>query len=394
MLNRIPCAPEMLISSSGLATAWRAASRARFSPRGSADAHQRRARVLHDRAHVGEVEVDQAGHRDDVADPRHALAQHVVDDPERVHDRGVLLDDVAQAVVGDRDQRVDLGLELLGGLLRDQLAPAALEAERLGHDADGERALLLGHLRDDGGRAGAGAAAEAGRDEHHVRVRERVRDLVAILLGGPLADRRVAAGAEALRDLVADADLVRRVGLEQRLGVRVAGDELDAHHLGADHPVHGVAAAAADADDADEGEVLGVGTQGHQRSPDVSSVATDDSTARRVGGVPVRAGLANGAAGLGAEYTHGMCVPVHGRRQAGRAAAPVGGARVHRGWVRFGGVRVGQPARKLSRTWRVALSALGSSSAIDCHVPSASRPARTGTVIDGAASSGSTWSAP
>ena len=62
--------------------------------------------------------------------------------------------------------------------------------------------------------------------------------------------------------------------------------------------------------------------------------------------------------------------------------------------VRSGGVRVGQPARKLRRTWRVALSALGSSSAIDCQVPSASRPASTGTVIDGAASSGSTWSAP
>ena len=85
--------------------------------------------------------------------------------------------------------------------------------------------------------------------------------LSAILFGGPLADRRVTAGAEAARDLVADADLVRRVGLEQRLGVRVAGDELDAHHLGPDHPVDRIAAATADADDADEGEVLGVGTQ-------------------------------------------------------------------------------------------------------------------------------------
>ena len=36
--------------------------------------------------------------------------------------RGVLLDDVAEAVVGDRDERVDLRLELLGRLLRDQLA--------------------------------------------------------------------------------------------------------------------------------------------------------------------------------------------------------------------------------------------------------------------------------
>ena len=52
------------------------------------------------------------------------------------------------------------------------------------------------------------------------------------------------------------------------------------------------------------------------------------------------------------------------------------------------------PTRKLSRTVRVALSAFGSRRAIDCHVPSASRPPTTGTVSDGGARSGTTWSAP
>ena len=87
-----------------------------------------------------------------------------------------------------------------------------------------------------------------------------------VLLGGALADRGVAAGAEAAGDLVADPDLVRRVRLEERLGVGVDGDELDAHHLGPDHPVDGVAAAAADADDADQREVLGIGPQRHRLS--------------------------------------------------------------------------------------------------------------------------------
>ena len=53
-----------------------------------------------------------------------------------------------------------------------------------------------------------------------------------------------------------------------------------------------------------------------------------------------------------------------------------------------------QPATKLRRTVRVALSAFGSSRQIDCHVPSASRPPTTGTVSVGAASSGTRWSAP
>src|SRR4029079_10358673 len=87
-----------------------------------------------------------------------------------------------------------------------------------------------------------------------------------VLLGRALPDRAVAAGAEAAGDLVADPDLVRRVGLEEGLRVGVTGDELDAHHLGPDHPVDGVAATAADADDADQREVLGIGTQRHRLS--------------------------------------------------------------------------------------------------------------------------------
>ena len=51
--------------------------------------------------------------------------------------------------------------------------------------------------------------------------------------------------------------------------------------------------------------------------------------------------------------------------------------------------RGGQPARKHSRTVRSALSAFGSRSAIDCHVPRAELAADTGTVTDGPARSGS-----
>src|SRR5262245_42083191 len=51
---------------------------------GEADAHEGRVRVGDDRADVGEVEVDQARHRDQVADPLHPLAQDVVGDLEGV----------------------------------------------------------------------------------------------------------------------------------------------------------------------------------------------------------------------------------------------------------------------------------------------------------------------
>ena len=107
MLSRIPVAPSIDASSSGEETAARAASAARFSPRRGADAHQRGAGVAHDRAHVGEVEVDEAGHGDQVGDPLDALAEDVVGHPERVDDRRLLLDHLEQPVVLDHDQRVD-----------------------------------------------------------------------------------------------------------------------------------------------------------------------------------------------------------------------------------------------------------------------------------------------
>ena len=53
--------------------------------------------------------------------------------------------------------------------------------------------------RDHRGGAGAGAAAHAGGDEHHVRARQMIADLVDHLLGGGAADLGLRAGAEALR---------------------------------------------------------------------------------------------------------------------------------------------------------------------------------------------------
>ena len=61
-------------------------------------------------------------------------------------------------------------------------------------------------LGDDRRGAGAGAAAHAGGDEHHVRAGEMVADLVDRLFGGGAADFGLRAGAEALGDLQAHLD--------------------------------------------------------------------------------------------------------------------------------------------------------------------------------------------
>ena len=63
-------------------------------------------------------------------------------------------------------------------------AAAALERERPGDDADGQRAELAGDRRDDRRAAGAGAAALARGDEDHVGPLEDLLDLLAVVLGG------------------------------------------------------------------------------------------------------------------------------------------------------------------------------------------------------------------
>ena len=58
-----------------------------------------------------------AGQRDQVGDALHALAQDVVGDLEGLDHRGLLVEHLEQAVVGDDDQGVDLGGELLDALV-------------------------------------------------------------------------------------------------------------------------------------------------------------------------------------------------------------------------------------------------------------------------------------
>ena len=109
---------------------------------------------------------------------------------------------------------------------------------------------------DDGRATGAGAAALARGDEDHVGALEDLLDLLGVVLGGLLADLGVGAGAEPAGELAADVELDVGVAHQQRLGVGVDGDELDALEADLDHPVDGVDAAAADADDLDDGQVV------------------------------------------------------------------------------------------------------------------------------------------
>ena len=249
--SRIARAPSIEVSSSGEEIAFSAASIARPSPWAMPiPSSARPASDMIERTSA-KSRLITAGSVDQVGDALDALAQDVVGDLEGLDHRGLLVEHLEQAVVGDDDQGVDLGGEFFDPLLGLAAAAAALEAERLGDDADRQRADLAGEAGDDRGGAGAGAAAGTGGDEDHVGALQQALDLVLLLEGGAVADLGVGAGAEAARLLVADVDGDVSDAELQRLKIGVDGHELDPGHAGVDHPVDRVDAGAADPDDFD-----------------------------------------------------------------------------------------------------------------------------------------------
>ena len=254
MLISTPLAPLRLISSSsGLAIAFSAAWTARSSPEALAGAHHRLAHLVHHRADVGEVEVDDARTDHEVGHALDALVEHVVGQREGVGEGGLLVRQPEEVLVGDDDQRVDVLLQLLDAGLGLAHAARALELERLGHDADGQDAHLARGLGDDRRGAGSGAAAHAGGDEAHVAARELLDDVLDALLGGRRAHFGTGAGAETLGHAGAELELVVGARVLERLRVGVGHDELAALERVLDHVVDGVSASAADTDHGDPG---------------------------------------------------------------------------------------------------------------------------------------------
>ena len=252
-----PFAPSIEDSSSGEEIAAFAASSARSSPEPMPDAHQRGSGARHHRLHVGEVEVDQPGRRDQRRDAVDALDRGPGRPSGTRRPSASWVGDLEQPVVRHDDQRVD-GLLQLGdpdvGLGR---ALAPLEAERPRDDADRQRARGSRAISATMGAPPVPVPPPSPAVMNTMSAPLRISSISsACSLGGALADLRIGAGAEPAGGLPADVELHFRVGHQQGLGVGVDGDELDAPEACLDHPVHRVHAASADADDLDDGEVV------------------------------------------------------------------------------------------------------------------------------------------
>ena len=132
----------------------------------------------------------------------------------------------------------------------------ALEAEGPGHYAYGQRAQGAGDVGHHRSAAGARAAALTGGDEHHVGALDDLFDLLTVVLGRLAPDFGIGSRAEAAGEFASDVEFDVGVTHQQRLGVGIDGDELDALESLLDHPVDGVDSASADSYNLDDREVV------------------------------------------------------------------------------------------------------------------------------------------
>ena len=91
------------------------------------DAEQRSARLGHDRSHICEIQIDDAGQGDHVRDALNSLPQYVVGQPERLDEGQIRISDLKQAIIRDDNQGVDLLPKTLQPVFPIQTSLPALE---------------------------------------------------------------------------------------------------------------------------------------------------------------------------------------------------------------------------------------------------------------------------
>jgi len=229
----------------------------------AADSHVADACLGHDAADIGQVEIDQSGHRNQVGNAGNAVLENLIGKGEGFIERGVFGCDLQQLVIGHDNQGVDIFLHFADAAFGILHAARPFKTEGPRDDTDRQDTQFPGDLGDDRGPAGAGSAAHAGRDEQHVGTANQLGDFILRLVGGFLADFGIGAGPESAGDFLADLDPIAGIGPHQRLVICVDRDEFDALHIAVDHAVNRVASAAADAYDLDGRKVIVIHSKSH-----------------------------------------------------------------------------------------------------------------------------------
>src|SRR6185369_17340990 len=126
-----------------------------------------------------------------------------------------------QALVRNRDDRVDAFAQLSQALIGLLHSPSTLKVEWFGNNGDRQRIQLGCQGSDDRRSAGSRPATESCRDEHHVSTFKDFNDLVSILKRRFTTHTRICASTESLRQSTAELNLNWSAGSFERLQVGV-----------------------------------------------------------------------------------------------------------------------------------------------------------------------------
>ena len=243
---------------------------------GHTDTHQGSTGVAHDCAHIGEVEVDQTRRCNQVTDALHTLTQNVIGDLERVDHGDAAIEDLQQAVVGDCDQRVDVGLQHVDARIGLGATLRTLETEWRRHNANRQGTHFASDTRHDRGCTRSGATALASGDKNEVGTLQRLADFLFGLFCRFATNLGSRTRAEALGEILTNVNTRRCLRRAELLSIRVDGNKLDVANARFDHPIDGIDTRATNTNNANYGEVgvardiagqwrtLGIATREHR----------------------------------------------------------------------------------------------------------------------------------
>ena len=177
--------------------------------------------VADERAQIVEMNLNQAGAREQLPDAAHAFDEQSAGDAERVEHARVFVNELERFLVRQADDAVGDGFQLFQTLLRLLLAAVAFARKRQRDKRQHERAGFLGRAGQHGADAAARAAAKTGNDENDIRAFAGGFERGKLFLGDGAAAFGIAAGAKAAQQFGFEMNFHRRGrgGERRRIGI-------------------------------------------------------------------------------------------------------------------------------------------------------------------------------
>jgi hypothetical protein len=244
----VSCAPDAYAVEQGRVDRLPCSNFGAVGTAGRCRSHNGGASVYHRGSHIGKVEVDKARHQDQVRNAAGCIVENLVGLFKSFHQRGGLIGNIEQPLVGDHNYRVTV-LFQLGNSVQGVFHPhLSFYQERGGYNTNGQNSFSLGNSGHYRGSPGAGAAAHSRGDKNHICRVDHLIQFVAVLLNGFAAYLGPRTGSKARCKVGANLDgNVSRI-VFQRLGVCIQRNVLNAVQSFTDHIVDGVASSASNSD--------------------------------------------------------------------------------------------------------------------------------------------------